>query len=103
MAFTRLTDLPANISYTMQIPYCGDCFDWNALLALVVLIGAWLVLLWMAEKKKDVVMAVLSLFVAFAIFTNDLATSIFVIVDYPLVIIFVIISIYEMFIIALKR
>ena len=103
MAFTRLSELPANITYTMNIPYCGYCFDWNALLALVVLIGAWLVLLWMAEKKKDVVMAVLSLFIALAIFANALAASIFVIVDYPLVIIFTIISIYEFFIIALKR
>jgi hypothetical protein len=103
MAYTILSNLPENITYTMNIPYCGDCFDWNALLAMVVLIGSWLVLLWMAEKKKDVVMAVLSLFVALAIFVNTLAASIFVIDDYPLVIIFTIVSIYEFFIIALKR
>ena len=103
MAFTILSGLPENITYTMQIPYCGDCFDWNIWITMFVLIATWLGLLYMAEKKKDVIMAVLSLFVALAIFANTLAASIFVIVDYPLVIMFAIISIYEFFIIALKR
>ena len=97
-----LTNLPENITYTMQIPYCG-CFDWNVWLPMFILIVTWCGLVWFAEKRKDVVIAFLSLFVALGIVGNPLARDLFVIVDYPLVVIFAVISMYEFFIIALKR
>jgi len=102
MAYTILSNLPENITYMMEIPYCG-CFDWSVWLPMFILIFGWLGMLYMAEKRKDVVFAFCSIFFGLALIGNDLARSIFVIVGYPLVVIFVIISIYEFFIIALKR
>jgi len=103
MAYTIYSGLPENITYTMQIPYCGDCFDWNGWLTFGVLVASWLVLLWFAEKRKDVVIAVISVFFALALFMNSIAAATFVIDEYPIVIIFALISIYEVIIITIKK
>jgi len=97
-----LTNLPENITYTMQIPYCG-CFDWTSWLYMLILLIGWMAFLYVAEKRKDVVFAFISIFFGLGLLANDLAREIFVIATYPLVVIFVIISIYEFFIIIYKR
>jgi hypothetical protein len=78
-------------------------FDWNVWLPMFILIFGWGGAIYMAEKRKDVIFAFCSIFFGLALFANPLARSTFVIVEYPLVIIFTVISIYEFFIIALKR
>jgi len=94
--------LPENITYTMQIPYCG-CFDWTSWLYMLILLIGWIAFLYVAERRKDVVFAFISIFFGLGLLANDLAREIFVILTYPLAVLFVIVSIYEFFIIILKR
>jgi asparagine N-glycosylation enzyme membrane subunit Stt3 len=100
MAYTD--SLIENITYTMQIPYCG-CFDWTAWLFMLILLIGWMAFLYVAERRKDVVFAFISIFFGLGLLANDLARDIFVIATYPLAIIFVIVSIYEFYIIVYKR
>jgi|WetSurMetagenome_2_1015567.scaffolds.fasta_scaffold03817_4 hypothetical protein len=100
MTFT-LTELPANITYTMQIPY-GGVFDWSVWLPFFLVLFAWMGLVFFAERRKDVVLALLSLIMAFAIYTNSVSESVFVIGTYGISFIFALISLYEFFILALK-
>jgi len=100
---TNLTVIPDNTTLTMEIPYYASFFDWNVWLPFFVLLFAWVGFIYMAEKRKDVIFAFCSIFIGLALLMNDLARSIFTIGDMPLVILFTVVSIYEFFIIALKR
>jgi hypothetical protein len=100
MPFT-LTELPANLTYTMQIPY-GGVFDWTVWLPFFIVVIAWMGLIYFAERRKDVVLAMLSLIMAFVIYTNTVSESVFTIGAYGVSFIFAIISIYEFFILAIK-
>lgn len=73
--------------------------DW---LPFMVLMLSWMALVVFAEKRKDVVIALISLVVALALLVNPVAREIYVIVDYQIAIIFAAISIYEFFIIAIS-
>jgi hypothetical protein len=94
--------LPANTTYFMEIPYCGSCFDWNIWLPFFLVLFAWMGLIYFAERRKDVVLAILSLLMAFAIFMNTLSEDIFTIGGYGISFMFALISLYEFFILAYK-
>ena len=77
-------------------------FDWNTWLPFFIVLFTWIVCVAFAERRKDVVFALISEFFAIILMLNAQSSLVYAINITPVTGIFPLISIYEFVILAMK-